>query len=179
MFGAAPVSAVGAQENKGHALGVAWQFRICGMAARRDSGPAKKPASATRTAEPTTKPARKSAAVSAAQSAPRKKSPNRATLMRRVERAIAIELARIETLITDGATDHVQSEAERRARTLATLARTLKEVTRLRADAKEMTPADDDTVPRDLDEFRRELSRRLDLLVAEAAAAHPEPAERA
>jgi hypothetical protein len=99
--------------------------------------------------------------------------------MRRVERAIAIELARIETLITDGATDHVQSEAERRARTLATLARTLKEVTRLRADAKEMTPADDDTVPRDLDEFRRELSRRLDLLVAEAAAAHPEPAERA
>ena len=61
------------------------------------------------------------------------------------------------------------TEAERRARTLASLARTLGEVTRLRAGQHKVNPADDDAVPRDLDEFRRALSRRLEQLVAAPA----------
>jgi hypothetical protein len=39
-------------------------------------------------------------------------------------------------------------------------------VTRLRAGQEKVKPADDDAVPRDLDEFRRALSRRLEQMVA-------------
>ena len=46
---------------------------------------------------------------------------------------------------------------------------TLGEVTRLRAGQHKVNPADDDAVPRDLDEFRRALSRRLEQLVAAPA----------
>ncbi|TAK49733.1 MAG: hypothetical protein EPO23_00400 [Xanthobacteraceae bacterium] len=132
------------------------------MAAKRVARPVKKPA----------RPARASPST-----AKRKKVPGADALTQRVERAIEHELSRIEAVLSDGGEDGARGEAERRARTLATLARTLKEVTRLRA-GEEKTKAADDELPRDLDEFRRELSRRLDLLVAEAAALHPEPAER-
>lgn len=94
----------------------------------------------------------------------------------RVERTLAREIRRIESILADS--DHSGAEngaEERRARTLASLARTLNEVMRLREEDRKTKVADDDTVPRDLDEFRRELSRRLDILVAEATAAHPEP----
>ncbi|WP_152544179.1 hypothetical protein [Afipia sp. NBIMC_P1-C2] len=64
-------------------------------------------------------------------------------------------------------------ETESRARVLASLARTLKEVMRLREQERgtddNAKAADDDAVPRDLDEFRRELSRRLEGLVESAA----------
>lgn len=126
-----------------------------------------------RGAAPASKPARTSRAAPVA--AKRSKKPSPKALTQRVEQAIDRELSRIEAILAEGG-GGAHGEAERRARTLATLARTLKEVTRLRSEEK--TKAADDDLPRDLDEFRRELSRRLDLLVAEAAALHPEPAER-
>jgi len=98
-------------------------------------------------------------------------------LLKRVSNAIERELTQIEIIICG---THVhprhRTEAERRARTLASLARTLREVMLLR-DREEKNREDDDTVPRDLDEFRRQLAQRLDELVADAKAAHPGEAE--
>jgi hypothetical protein len=92
-------------------------------------------------------------------------------LIERVTCAIERELSRIEVIVGGNhLKSHQRTEAERRARTLASLARTLGEVTRLRAGQHKVKPADDDAVPRDLDEFRRTLSRRLEQLVAGAAA---------
>lgn len=98
-------------------------------------------------------------------------------LLKRVSNAIERELTQIEVIICGA---HVQSrqrsEAERRARTLASLARTLREVMLLR-ERDEKNREDDDTMPRDLDELRRQLAQRLDELVADAKAAHPGEAE--
>jgi hypothetical protein len=99
------------------------------------------------------------------------------TLLQRVSSAIERELTQIEVIICGS---HVQprhrTEAERRARTLASLARTLREVMLLR-DREEKTREDDDSVPRDLGELRRQLAQRLDKLVADAKAACPGTAE--
>lgn len=60
------------------------------------------------------------------------------------------------------------AEAERTARILATVSRTVQDIT---ATAKGHMPADDaddDAVPRDIDEFRNELARRIRGLVEEA-----------
>ena len=88
----------------------------------------------------------------------------------RVQRAVERELDAIDRVLSAlGAAD--QAEAERSARTLASLARALKEVMRLTAPAQ--TPEadeDDDGAPRDLEEFRRELARRLETLAAGAEA---------
>ncbi|MEH6951049.1 hypothetical protein V4R08_06825 [Nitrobacter sp. NHB1] len=95
-----------------------------------------------------------------------------ALLIERVTRAIERELSLIEIIVGGSHLKPQQrTEAERRARTLASLARTLSEVTRLRASEQKVKPADDDAVPRDLDEFRRALSRRLEQLVAAPAPA--------
>jgi hypothetical protein len=91
-------------------------------------------------------------------------------LQRTVERELdAIEkiLARLPRLGDEGAV-----QAERAARTLASLTRTLNEVQRLRraqaaAGITAQTESDDDDdMPRDIDEFRRELARRIDKFVA-------------
>jgi hypothetical protein len=84
-------------------------------------------------------------------------------LVERVTRAVERELSQIEVIV--GGT-HVnqnrRTEAERRARTLASLARTLTEVRKLRADEHRVNPQDDPDRPRDLEELRRRLSERLE-----------------
>ena len=88
-----------------------------------------------------------------------------AALIERVSRAVERELLQIEVIVGG---HHVpprqRTEAERRARTLASLARTLGELKRLRAEEQKEKP-DHDDMPRDLDDFRRELSRRLEQVV--------------
>jgi hypothetical protein len=84
-------------------------------------------------------------------------------LVERVTRAVERELSQIEVIVGG---HHVKpqqrTEAERRARTLASLARTLTEVRKLRADEHRMKPQDDPDRPRDLEELRRRLSERLE-----------------
>jgi hypothetical protein len=63
----------------------------------------------------------------------------------------------------------VAKTSERNARTLATLTQTLRTLQRLRAgDSPEHENFNDDydDMPRDLDEFRRDLARRIDAFVA-------------
>jgi hypothetical protein len=99
-------------------------------------------------------------------------------LIERVSRAIERELTRIEAIIGGHHVNSAQrSEGERRARTLASLARTLREVMTLRAKDRKEKSEDDDAVPRDITALRLALARRLDGLVADAKAAHPESAE--
>lgn len=87
-------------------------------------------------------------------------------LAQRVQRVVERELEAIDRVLNAiGAAD--SAEAERSARTLASLARALKEVMRLNAPEETPEADDDDAVPRDLDEFRRELARRLEALAAE------------
>jgi hypothetical protein len=56
-----------------------------------------------------------------------------------------------------------EAEAERTVRTLAGISRTLREIAALNRPDEVAPPdeADDDPVPRDLDEFRNELARRI------------------
>ena len=92
----------------------------------------------------------------------------------RVQRAIERELDAIEKIIARlGPASANVGEAERAARTLASLARTLKEVTRL-DPPQAPTTADDEAMPRDYDELRRALSEKLERIVAEQSAALPE-----
>lgn len=98
------------------------------------------------------------------------------TLLARVSSAIEDELTQIEMIVSGGAKLRERAQAERRARTLASLARTLREVMQLRA-GEEKTRRDDDAVPRDIGELRAELARRLDSIVAGAKAAHPGESE--
>jgi hypothetical protein len=139
------------------------------------------------TAASATRPARKRparvirhagmrSAVARLESEPRApQASNAGDLVERVSRAIERELEGIERIVGgDRVPPSQRTEAERRARTLASLARTLSEVMKLRAITRAAAtetakPADDDTIPRDLDEFRRELSRRLEFMVAAAA----------
>jgi hypothetical protein len=98
----------------------------------------------------------------------------------RVERVLDTvdrELAAVDRIL-DTLGPPEPDAVERGARTLAALARTLRELMQLRPDGSSPRGgADDEPEIRDLDEFRRDLSRRLDRLVAEAKALPPEPPE--
>jgi hypothetical protein len=99
-------------------------------------------------------------------------------LIERVSRAIERELNQIEAIVGGRHVNRTQrTEGERRARTLASLARTLREVMALRASDRKEKAEEDDAVPRDLTTLRLALARRLDQLVAEAKTAHPEGSE--
>ena len=116
---------------------------------------------------------RKRTAVDNANNPPPGETPS-ASMVERVSDAIERELSKIERIVGNPMriAPAQRIETESRARVLASLARTLKEVMRLRSEASgddKAKAADDDAVPRDLDEFRRELSRRLEGLVADAA----------
>ncbi|WP_425993488.1 hypothetical protein [Afipia sp. DC4300-2b1] len=96
------------------------------------------------------------------------------SMVARVSDAIERELSKIERIVGHPSRLYPAQriETESRARVLASLARTLKEVMRLREQERgtdDNAKADDDAIPRDLDEFRRELSRRLEGLVESAA----------
>lgn len=86
---------------------------------------------------------------------------SRAQLVNRLANAVAGELDLIEQITEGGEVDiSLRTESERRARTLATLARTLSAMKKVREDDAQRPDHDDDR-PRDLDELRRRLSERL------------------
>src|SRR6185312_12916700 len=60
------------------------------------------------------------------------------------------------------------AEAERTARILATVSRTVQEITATAKGHSAADDTDDDAVPRDMDAFRDELARRISGLVEEA-----------
>jgi hypothetical protein len=99
-------------------------------------------------------------------------------LVERVTSAVERELSQIEVIVGGSHVNRTQrTEAERRARTLASLARTLTEVRKLRAEEEKLKPADEKLSARDIEQFRLELARKLDRLVAEAKALPPGEAE--
>jgi hypothetical protein len=98
-------------------------------------------------------------------------------LVERVTRAVERELSQIEVIVGGHHVKPAQrTEAERRARTLASLARTLTEVRRLRAEEEKLKPQHDDG-PEDIDEFRRALSEKLDRLVRESKELYPDESD--
>jgi hypothetical protein len=93
-------------------------------------------------------------------------SPNIAA---RLEQAVEKELRKVEALRNEfGNPAHRSIEAERTARTLATLTETLFKVRRLREPGQMGAIADDD-MPGDLDGFRRALAERMDAFVRSRA----------
>lgn len=129
---------------------------------------------AARSARRTTRPKpRKQTATDIAADPPPGDTPA-TSMVARVSDAIERELSKIERIVGNPSRLYPAQriETESRARVLASLARTLKEVMRLREQERgtdDNAKADDDAIPRDLDEFRRELSRRLEGLVESAA----------
>jgi hypothetical protein len=97
---------------------------------------------------------------SADQAAP----PDQSAAIERVARLLERELAAEEAVRAQlGALPRPPADAERCARTLATLTQTLHALQRLRCGhALDPGADDDDDMPRDLDEFRRELARRIE-----------------
>jgi hypothetical protein len=85
----------------------------------------------------------------------------------RIERLVEKELAAEETVRAGlGPLPRPPADAERAARTLATLTQTLHALQRLRSGlAPDTGSNDDDDMPRDIDEFRRDLARRIDAFV--------------
>ena len=86
----------------------------------------------------------------------------------RIERLVQRELAAEEAVRAQlGPLPRPPADAERAARTLATLTQTLHALQRLRCGLPPDSGSDDnDDMPRDIDEFRRELARRIDASVA-------------
>ena len=87
----------------------------------------------------------------------------RAALAERIQSVVERQMTAVErVLAVVGPAD--QAEAGDSARTLASIARTLREIAALNLPDEEGKAADDandDPVPGDIDEFRRELARRI------------------
>jgi hypothetical protein len=89
----------------------------------------------------------------------------RTALIERVRAAVEREIVAIEQVLASVEGVRLRSQdAHRAARTLATLVRTLREVSRLEETAGDKPGEEREDQFRDLDEFRRELSARLDRL---------------
>jgi hypothetical protein len=122
------------------------------------------------------------AQAAAQQAAPTAAAPDAAddgaSVVVRLQRTVEREIAAIEQVLAKfGPNSGHIGDAERAARALASLARTLREIVRLDQPAPAPERPDDDNddrIPRDLDELRREVSRRLDRLIADAKAACPD-----
>jgi hypothetical protein len=82
----------------------------------------------------------------------------------RLERAVDEELRVVETMHLVGG-PHSRVDAERTARTLASLTDTLHRVRRLRPPETPATGSDDFDIPADIDEFRRTLAQRIENFV--------------
>ena len=99
---------------------------------------------------------------------------SRVALVRRMWCAAEAQVRDIEQRLTGERPE--PEDRERDARLLAVLVKTLRELTALdaaegdRKQATDVTP-DDLDAPRDLDEFRRELARRMDAFVASRSGA--------
>lgn len=92
----------------------------------------------------------------------------RAALAQRIQAVVEREMAVVEQIVAIiGPSD--KSEAEQSVRMLAGISRTLREIAALNQPDNEMAPDgsddDDDDFPRDIDQFRREIARRLQGLV--------------
>jgi plasmid stabilization system protein ParE len=115
-------------------------------------------------------PVRKSGKPASPKSGVRKTAPpadspfaqDSVALVERVARAVERELAEIEGIVGTLQGKAKPTEAERRARTLASLARTLSEVRRLRASEETQKPDDEPSAARNLEEFRKILFKRLE-----------------
>jgi vacuolar-type H+-ATPase subunit I/STV1 len=108
---------------------------------------------------------------------PAKKTLEKLSLIDRVRSAVETEIAKIEDVLRRVEGVHLRSsDAERAARTLATLVRTLKELTALekpdgKRERKQDGPSDEASDEAsdefsDLEDFRRSLAERLDRLRA-------------
>lgn len=97
-------------------------------------------------------------------------SPTQQSLLERIDRlhrAFDQEMSAVERMREQlGRRPQKPVDAERTARTLEMLTRTLNDLERLRFAASPEASDDDDDFPRDLDEFRRELARRMEAFVA-------------
>ena len=106
-----------------------------------------------------------------------------ATSIDRIERLVEQELAAEEAGRAQfGLLPRAPGDAERCARTLAILTKTLQALARLRGGATDQGLRHDDDIPADIDEFRRDLARRIDAFVASRtepghAQAHSGPAK--
>jgi hypothetical protein len=103
---------------------------------------------------------------------PAKEELQKISLLGRVRAAVESEIVAIENVLSRVEAARLRStDAERAARTLATLVRTLKELTALEnpQDKREETESEPSDEVRDLEEFRRNLAERLDRLRASGA----------
>jgi hypothetical protein len=89
----------------------------------------------------------------------------------RLYRAVREELAAVETLRAQLKREpQSPQDAERTARTLSSLTETLQKLQRLQCAVPQSGSYDDD-MPADIDEFRRELARRIEAFVASRSGA--------
>ena len=101
-------------------------------------------------------------------------APPELSTIDRLERAVLAELATIEAMRAAlGRMPQQPSGAQRTVRTLSILTQTLQHLQRLRAGSAGETQNnsgsndhDEDDMPADIDEFRRDLARRIDAFVA-------------
>jgi len=92
--------------------------------------------------------------------------PDLATTIERLHRAVLEELTAVETMRAQLKREPQSStDAERTARTLSSLTEVLQKLQRLQC-ALPQTGSEDDDMPVDIDEFRRELARRIEEFVA-------------
>jgi hypothetical protein len=98
----------------------------------------------------------------ATEPAPAAAADERSAMVERLWRAASGELAAVERMRAQlGTQPQSPVDAERTARTLESLMRIAKEVDRLRGVNAVSAADDDDDLPRDLDEFRHALARRI------------------
>ena len=98
--------------------------------------------------------------------------PQRVALAARIQAVAEREIAAIENIL-DTLGPSASSETEGAARTLASLARTLRELVQLDVPTTSPEPTHDEPAPRDLAELRRSLARKLAALSAGDAAPLP------